>query len=73
VPQIFNERLLNMKCTIAATLMITLVSLGLVGCGGETKSTIKQETKITTPGGTTTITTERDVQKTGDNPPPVRP
>jgi ABC-type glycerol-3-phosphate transport system substrate-binding protein len=62
-----------MKRMIAATLMITLVSLGLLGCGGETKSTIKQETKITTPGGTTTITTERDVKKSGDNPPVARP
>ena len=62
-----------MKRMIAATLMVTLVSIGLLGCGGQTKSTIKQETKISTPGGTTTITTERDVKKTGDNPPPTRP
>ena len=62
-----------MKRMIAVTLMVSFVSIGLLGCGGQTKSTIKQETKISTPGGTTTITTERDVKKTGDNPPPARP
>jgi hypothetical protein len=67
------RKLLKMKQMITATLVVTLVSIGLLGCGEQTKSTIKQETKISTPGGTTTITTERDVKKTGDSPPPVRP
>jgi hypothetical protein len=56
-----------MKRLITATAII--VSLGLIGCS-KTAST-KQETKITTPGGTTTVTTEREVKKTGDNPPPA--
>jgi hypothetical protein len=58
---------------LAVTLVFSLLSAGLLGCGGETKSTIKQETKTTTPGGSTTITTEKEVKKTGDNPPPARP
>jgi hypothetical protein len=40
-----------------------------VGCSDSQKSTIKQETKITTPNGTTTITTEKDVKTTGSEPP----
>jgi hypothetical protein len=62
-----------MKHVIAATLVVTLVSIGLLGCGGQTKSTIKQETKISTPGGTTTITTEKEIKETGKSPPPARP
>jgi hypothetical protein len=30
---------------------------------------MKEETKIVAPGGTTTITTETDVKKTGEKPP----
>ena len=62
-----------MKRTIAVALIVSLLSAGLLGCGGETKSTIKQETKISTPSGSTTITTEKEIKKTGDNPPPARP
>ena len=61
-----------MKRVIAATLMASLVSIGMAGCT-EQKSSTKQEMKISTPGGTTTITTEREVKKTGDNPPPATP
>ncbi|MEK6261650.1 MAG: hypothetical protein AABP62_23875 [Planctomycetota bacterium] len=60
-----------MKRVIAATLIASLVLIGIVGCPA--KSSTKQETKITTPGGTTTITTEKEVKKTGDNPPTVTP
>jgi hypothetical protein len=59
-----------MKRMIVAALVVSLVSIGLVGCTEKAAST-KQETKITTPAGTTTITTEREVKKTGDNLPPA--
>ena len=59
-----------MKRMIAVTLIVGLVAIGLTGCSEKTAST-KQETKITTPGGTTTITVEKQVTKTGDNPPPA--
>ena len=62
-----------MKRVIAATLIASLVSNGLTGCTETTKSSVKQETKIKTPGGTTTITNEKEVKKTGDNPPAVTP
>ena len=62
-----------MKRVIAAALMISMVSIVIVGCTDATKSSTKQETKITTPGGTTTITTEQDVKKTGEHPPGTTP
>ena len=65
------EKLLKMKHMIAATLVISVLSIGFVGCSD--KTTIKRETEISTPGGTTTITTEQEVKKTGDNPPSASP
>ena len=64
-----------MKRVIAGTVFASLVSIGMVGCTDTTKSSVKQETKVSTPGGTTTTTTttERDVKKTGDHPPASTP
>jgi hypothetical protein len=56
-----------MKKLIAATIMASLGLLGGAGCAEKSES--KTETKLTTPGGTTTIKTEKEVKKTGDNPP----
>ena len=53
--------------------MASLVSIGMVGCNETTRSSAKQETKFKTPGGTTTITTEKEVKTTGDKPPAVTP
>lgn len=60
-----------MKRIITATLVASLVSLSLSGCTETARSSTKQETKITTPGGATTITTEREVKTTGEKPPAV--
>jgi hypothetical protein len=49
--------------------LVGLASFGSVGCTDTKSSTIKQETKIDTPRGTTTITTEKKVEKSGENPP----
>ena len=62
-----------MKRMIAATLMASVVSLGLAGCNETTKSSTKRETKISTPSGTTTITTEKEVKTTEEKPPVVKP
>lgn len=62
-----------MKRMIAATLMASLVSISLTGCNETAKSSTKQETKISTPSGTTTITVEKEVKKTGDEPPAAKP
>ena len=53
---------------IAAALMASLASAGLVGCAEKVSST-KEETTLSTPDGTTKTTTETTVKKTGDNPP----
>ena len=61
-----------MNRMFVATVLASLVSIGMAGCSeatNPTKSSTKQETTISTPGGTTTITTERDIKKTGDKPP----
>ena len=60
-----------MKCIVGTALILTLFSAGIIGCAD--KSSKKTETEITTPGGKTTITTETDVKKTGENPPAARP
>src|SRR5262245_62008826 len=60
-----------MKRCIALVLVCGLISPGLFGCGE--KVTTKKETEIKTPGGKTTITTETEVKKTGENPPPAQP
>lgn len=62
-----------MKRTIAATLIASLVSIGMVGCNEQTKSSTKQETTISTPAGKTTITVEKEVKKTDDKPPAAKP
>lgn len=61
-----------MQRLMTASLMLVIVAIGLVGCSTKTAST-KQETKVTTPGGTTTVTTEKEIKKTGENPPRVSP
>lgn len=60
-----------MKRMIAALVVAGVASAGLVGCN-ETASA-KKETTITTPGGSTTITTEQKIKTTGDNPPAANP
>jgi len=57
-----------MRTFILLSLPLLMVSSGILGCAEGDKSSVKQETKITTPKGTTTITTEKEVKKTGDAP-----
>ena len=57
-----------MKTFIMLSLPLLALSSGIVGCAESDKSSSKQETQITTPKGTTTITTEKEVKKTGDAP-----
>ena len=59
-----------MKRTITAVLCLSLISIGLIGCGE--KSSTKTETKVTTPTGSKTVTTETDVKKTGDEVQPKK-
>jgi len=59
-----------MKRFISCALTFGLLSLGLAGCAE--KSTTKTESQVSTPNGKTTVTAEKEVKKTGENPPPVR-
>lgn len=59
-----------MKQFIASVLVLSLFSAVMVGCAEKSSSTT--ETKVSTPGGTTTVTVEKEVKQTGDNPPPVQ-
>jgi len=60
--------------TLAIVPILTL-SLGVVGCAE--KEGVKEETKITAPGGSEKITKETKVERSGENPPstttPVTP
>jgi hypothetical protein len=53
-----------MKRILASLLVLSLFSLGSVGCSD--MSSTKSETKPSTPAGTTTVTSEKEVKKTGD-------
>jgi hypothetical protein len=56
---------------MAAILMLGGLSFGVTGCSD--KSTVKEESEVSTPGGTTTVTKETQVEKSGENPPPAKP
>ena len=58
-----------MKRLITSVLTLSIVSLSVVGCAD--KSTSKTETQVTTPGGKTTVTTEKQIKQEGENPPPA--
>jgi hypothetical protein len=52
--------------------LFALVVLGLLAAttiGCEPKMTSERQTKVSTPGGTTTTTDTHKVESTGDNPP----
>jgi hypothetical protein len=61
-----------MKRIAGAALMLSLFSMGMGSCA-KNESTTKTETVTATPSGQTTVTTEKDVKQTGENPPPARP
>lgn len=58
-----------MKRLTATVVLLSLAAMNLVGCSDATKSSAKQETTITGPGGKTTITTEKEIKTTGEKPP----
>jgi hypothetical protein len=56
---------------LTSALMVGFVagSFGLVGCSDQTGTT--ETTKVEGPGGTTTVEKSVEVDKSGENPPPV--
>jgi hypothetical protein len=60
-----------MKLLLASFVVLGLFSLGAVGCAD--KSSTSEETKVSTPAGTTTVKVEKEVTKTDENPPAEKP
>ncbi len=60
-----------MRRYLASLLLLCMFVLVTIGCAEKTSTT--KETTVSTPGGTTTVTTKKDVEKTGDNPPAEQP
>jgi len=60
-----------MKRLVVLPILFSALGLGLAGCSE--KETLKTESKTTSPGGTTKVTQETTVEKTGKNPPPATP
>jgi hypothetical protein len=60
-----------MKLFFASIMVLSMFSLGIVGCSE--KSSTTETTKVTTPAGTATVTVEKEVETTGDNAPPAKP
>ena len=61
----FNEKVTTMKSIAVSALVLSLSLSALVGCSQT--ETAKVEKKVTTPGGSTTTTVEKEVKKTGDH------
>jgi hypothetical protein len=60
-----------MKRIVAAVVCLGLFSIGLVGC--DEKSSVKTETKVTTPSGSKTVTHETKVSESGKAEPEKTP
>lgn len=60
-----------MRHFLVSFLLLTMLGLVTIGCAE--KSSTTKETKVSAPGGTTTVTTQKEVEKTGDNPPAEQP
>ncbi len=58
-----------MKRFLTIAIVAGGMSLGLVGCSKE--ASVTSEKEVTGPGGTTTVTEEKTVETTGENPPPA--
>jgi hypothetical protein len=56
-----------MKRILGSALVLSVLSLGFVGCGDKAKT--EKKTTTSTPGGSKTETQSTEVKKTGDNPP----
>jgi hypothetical protein len=59
-----------MKRLLSSALILGLLSfstVGLLGCGEESK--VKQQETVSTPTGSTTTTVEKKVESSGSNPP----
>jgi hypothetical protein len=53
-----------MKRFLASALVLSILSIGVVGCGDKTK--VEKKSTVSTPGGSTEKTDTTTVKKTGD-------
>jgi predicted small lipoprotein YifL len=53
-----------MKRVLASVLALSVISIGLVGCGD--KSKVEKKTTVSTPSGSQTTTQTTETKKTGD-------
>jgi hypothetical protein len=58
-----------MKRLLSLAILLGGMTVGVTGCSKE--ATVKTETEVSGPGGTTTVTEEKTVETTGENPPPA--
>jgi predicted small lipoprotein YifL len=56
-----------MKRILSSVLVLSFLSIGLVGCGEKAKT--EKKTTVETPGGSTEKTQTTETKTTGDNPP----
>ena len=56
-----------MRLYLSSLIAVGLLSFGMAGCAE--KSSTTEETTISTPDGSTTVKIEKEVTKSGDNPP----
>jgi hypothetical protein len=55
---------IDMKRILASVLVLSVLSIGLVGCGDKTK--VQKKETVSTPGGSTEKTTTQETKTTGD-------
>ncbi len=62
-----------MRKLISVTMMgVVAMGLGIATSGCSEESTAQKESKVSTPGGTSTVTEKTTVRQSGDNPPPPK-
>jgi hypothetical protein len=54
---------------LRTVLLVTPFVLGLAGCSD--KAEVETQSKVSTPGGSTTVTKSTEVESRGSNPPPA--
>ena len=54
---------------LRSVLLVAPFVLGLAGCSD--KAEVETQSKVSTPGGTTTVTKSTEVKSSGSNPPPA--
>lgn len=59
-----------MKRILGSVLVLSVLSIGFVGCSEKAK--VEKKSTTSTPDGTTTKTDTTEVKKSGDNPPPAK-